>query len=71
MLQLRLRDGSLSVKSSATWPATDQTTPDGSHDGSQAPSRLAELAAAAARDLAGAPAQDVIAWATETFGDRV
>jgi phosphoadenosine phosphosulfate reductase len=32
---------------------------------------MAELAAAAARDLADAPAQDVIAWATETFGDRV
>ena len=32
---------------------------------------MAELAAAAARDLAGAPAQDVIAWATETFGGRV
>jgi phosphoadenosine phosphosulfate reductase len=59
------------VKSSATWPATVQTTPDGSHDGSQAPNKLAELAAAAARDLAGAPAQDVIAWATETFGARV
>jgi phosphoadenosine phosphosulfate reductase len=59
------------VKSSATWPATDQTTPDGSHDGSQAPKKLAELAAAAARDLADAPAQDVIAWATETFGARV
>jgi phosphoadenosine phosphosulfate reductase len=32
---------------------------------------MAELAAAAARDLADAPAQDVIAWATETFGGRV
>ena len=59
------------MKSSATWPATDQTTPDGSHDGSQAPNKMAELAAAAARDLADAPAQDVIAWATETFGGRV
>ena len=59
------------MKSSATWPATHQTTPDGSHDGSQAPNKLAELAAAAARDLTGAPAQDVIAWATETFGGRV
>jgi phosphoadenosine phosphosulfate reductase len=37
----------------------------------EAPSQMAELAAAAARDLAEAPAQDVIAWATETFGDRV
>jgi phosphoadenosine phosphosulfate reductase len=59
------------VKSSATWPATDQTTHDGSRDGSQAPNKLAELATAAARDLADAPAQDVIAWATETFGARV
>src|SRR5689334_25445371 len=32
---------------------------------------MAELAAAAARDLADAPAQVVIAWATETFGGRV
>ena len=32
---------------------------------------MAELAAAAARDLADAPAQDVIAWAAETFGGRV
>ena len=55
------------MKSSATWPATDQTTP----DGNEAPNKMAELAAAAARDLADAPAQDVIAWATETFGDRV
>ena len=37
----------------------------------EAPSQMAELAAAAARELAEAPAQDVIAWATETFGDRV
>ena len=55
------------MKSSATWPATDQTTP----DGNEAPNKMAELAAAAARDLADAPAQDVIAWATETFSDRV
>ena len=55
------------MKSSATWPATDQTTP----DGNEAPNKMAELAAAAARDLADAPAQDVVAWATETFGDRV
>jgi phosphoadenosine phosphosulfate reductase len=33
--------------------------------------RLQRLAAQAAKDLAGAPAQDVIAWAVETFGNRV
>ena len=32
---------------------------------------MAKLAAQAAEDLAGAPAHDVIAWATETFGKRV
>ena len=35
------------------------------------PSQMAELAAAAARELAEAPAQDVIAWATETFPPAV
>jgi phosphoadenosine phosphosulfate reductase len=33
--------------------------------------RLRRLAARAAKDLADAPAEDVIAWAVETFGDRV
>jgi phosphoadenosine phosphosulfate reductase len=32
---------------------------------------LQRLAAAAAKDLADVPARDVIAWATETFGERV
>jgi phosphoadenosine phosphosulfate reductase len=35
------------------------------------PDRLQRLAAAAAKDLADVPARDVIAWATETFGERV
>jgi phosphoadenosine phosphosulfate reductase len=42
---------------------------------STAPSRgnsaLEKLATEAARSLAGAPAQDVIAWAAETFGRRL
>lgn len=40
-------------------------------EGVEAPSGLAELAAAAAEELAEAPARDVVAWAVETFGDRV
>jgi phosphoadenosine phosphosulfate reductase len=35
------------------------------------PDRLQRLAAQAAKDLADVPARDVIAWATETFGERV
>jgi phosphoadenosine phosphosulfate reductase len=35
------------------------------------PSELERLARAAARDLAGAPARDVIAWAAKTFGRRL
>jgi phosphoadenosine phosphosulfate reductase len=34
-------------------------------------SRWQPVAERAARELAGAPAQDVIAWAVRTFGDRV
>jgi phosphoadenosine phosphosulfate reductase len=33
--------------------------------------RLERLAADAATELAGAPAQDVIRWASETFGERI
>jgi len=32
---------------------------------------LASLASQAAKDLASAPAQDVVAWAVETFADRI
>jgi phosphoadenosine phosphosulfate reductase len=35
------------------------------------PSELERLARSAARDLAGAPARDVIAWAAKTFGRRL
>ena len=35
------------------------------------PDRLQRLAAEAAKDLAGVPVRDVIAWASETFGERV
>ena len=33
--------------------------------------RMAALAATAAEELAGAPAQDIVAWAVKTFGDRL
>lgn len=36
----------------------------------RSPAELEELAAQAAPRLAGAPAEDVIAWAAEEFGDR-
>lgn len=59
------------MKPSATWP-TDQTTPDVTvPDGAGEPDRMERLAAAAAEELADAPARDVITWATETFGERV
>ena len=68
VLRLRLRDGSLPVRSRATWPThLDQTTP----DGMEASDRMQKLATQAAEALADAPARDVIAWATETFGQRV
>lgn len=35
------------------------------------PQRMRSLADQAARELDGAPAQDVIRWATDTFGDRI
>jgi phosphoadenosine phosphosulfate reductase len=57
------------VRSSATWPASrDQTLPAAD---SQAERRLAALAASAAQQLATAPAREVIAWAGQTFGDRL
>ena len=39
--------------------------------GGSSPPGPAELAAAAAEALAGAPAEDVVRWATDTFGDRI
>ena len=33
--------------------------------------RMAALAVTAAEELAGAPAQDIVAWAVKTFGDRL
>jgi phosphoadenosine phosphosulfate reductase len=56
------------VRVSATWPASrEQTT---AVDNREARERE-KLAARAAKKLANAPAQDVIAWAVETFGDRI
>jgi phosphoadenosine phosphosulfate reductase len=37
----------------------------------EAPNRMQQLAVAAAAELADAPASEVIAWATQTFGDRI
>jgi phosphoadenosine phosphosulfate reductase len=49
-----------------------QTTPGGARQpGAEEAARLERLATVAARELADAPAPDVIAWAAETFGDRV
>ena len=50
----------------------DQTTPRGARQrGAEEAARLERLATEAARELADAPASDVIAWAADTFGDRV
>jgi phosphoadenosine phosphosulfate reductase len=62
------------VTLSATWPTRrPQTTPDGAKEqaDTQEAARLQRLATAAAKELADAPASDVIAWAVETFGKRV
>ncbi|MDR0345886.1 MAG: phosphoadenylyl-sulfate reductase [Nocardiopsaceae bacterium] len=40
-------------------------------DGMEEPIRMERLAAKAARDLADAPAEDIVRWAADTFGDRV
>ncbi|MBO0808849.1 MAG: phosphoadenylyl-sulfate reductase [Actinobacteria bacterium] len=40
-------------------------------DGMEEPIRMERLAANAARDLADAPAEDIVRWAADTFGDRV
>ena len=50
----------------------DQMTPGGARQRDAGETaRLERLATEAARDLAGAPAPDVIAWAADTFGDRL
>jgi phosphoadenosine phosphosulfate reductase len=50
----------------------DQTTPRGAQRrDAEEVARLERLATAAAGELADAPASDVIAWAAETFGERV
>jgi phosphoadenosine phosphosulfate reductase len=47
------------------------TTGRGVPDGMTASAWMARLAAEAGKDLADAPARDVIEWAAETFGNRV
>ncbi len=59
---------------SATWPTRrPQPTPDGAKEqaDSQEAARLKGLATAAAKELADAPARDIIDWAVKTFGDRL
>jgi phosphoadenosine phosphosulfate reductase len=48
-------------------PMTDTTTPARLEE----VDRMQKLAAEAAERLTGAPAQDVIRWATDTFGERI
>jgi phosphoadenosine phosphosulfate reductase len=49
--------------------------PNGLHAGddrhAEDPERMRSLAEKAAQELDGAPAEDVIRWATDTFGDRI
>lgn len=60
--------GCYPVSTTVTWRMRrDQTIPQGLEE----PIRMERLAAQAADDLADAPAQDIIGWAVETFGDRV
>jgi len=59
------------VSLSATRPTqVDQTEPVAAKEAARRQA-LADLAAKAAKDLASAPAQDVVAWAVETFAERV
>jgi phosphoadenosine phosphosulfate reductase len=59
------------VSLSATRPTqVDQTEPVAAKEAARRKA-LADLAAQAAEDLATAPAEDVIAWAVETFAERV
>ena len=56
------------MSSIVTWgDHRDNVTP----DALEGPARMERLAAQAADDLADAPAQEVIGWAVETFGDRI
>jgi phosphoadenosine phosphosulfate reductase len=56
------------VSLSATRPTqVDQTPPVGAKEAE----RLQALATQAVKDLASAPAQDVVAWAVETFAERL
>jgi phosphoadenosine phosphosulfate reductase len=59
--------GAFLMSSSATRTHSDKTPPGSAKEAE----RLQALAAQAAKDLASAPAQDVIKWAVETFADRV
>jgi len=59
------------VSLSATRPTqVDQTQPLAAQEAARRQA-LADLAAQAAKDLASAPAHDVVAWAVETFAERV
>jgi phosphoadenosine phosphosulfate reductase len=49
-------------------PATTDTTAPARRE---EVTRMERLASRAAEELAGAPAEDVVRWATDTFGDRI
>lgn len=65
----RDRDNPVSQVSKPVTPATAETTT--SRRQEEVIGTPQELALAAADELAGAPAEDVIRWATDTFGDRI
>src|SRR5215831_10276586 len=69
--RLRLTDGSLPVRLSATSPGYPQQVTAGDAKEAARRQALAAQAAQAAEDLADAPAQDVIAWAVEALAERI
>src|SRR5215467_13009260 len=69
--RLRLTDGSLPVRLGATRPTSPEQVTAGNAEEEARQQSLAALAVQAAKDLADAPAREVIAWAVETFAERV
>src|SRR5690349_19055580 len=69
--RLRLTDGSLPVRLGATKPTYPGQVMAGNAEEEARRQALAALAAQAAKDLADAPAREVIAWAVETFAERI
>src|SRR5262252_254891 len=69
--RLRLTDGSLPVSLGATRPTYPEQVTAGDAEEAARQQALAALAAQAAKDLADAPAREVIAWAVETFAESI